>query len=407
MLSQRKPKKWSKADQEWFDPYGVWQPEIKKWMEFGFTVREAIAWRDFNVMPLKALKFVLGGRITPPDPKFIEEDTSISVAISWHDAGFNEDTSFPWRQWNISPTKAKAFVESGLVNPPDFDTFEETGITFSKALSWLNHGFVDWAEKDQVAYYYHEWFLAGLTPSKAKRVRDELIARVEVEFSNGTKPRKKPFSLIFERNEYPDKVKMLDLLTEVIEALPELSKTHIAITAENLIRWRGLKSEEILEAIDHGVQPDDADFGRKHDVRPDQLELLEKIRAVEDILMDWTYARFLLNAGITEKQLNYLVKKGFRLTRIAEAIRIHSLTFNTIIKWAKAGWPVDVLEKDKFGYQQSVLGPWIDTKLDPATAYRWQTYNFTADAAEKWINAGVSDPEIANRRKVAGIEPKS
>ena len=50
---------------------------------------------------------------------------------------------------------------------------------------------------------------------------------------------------------------------------------------------------------------------------------------------------------------------------------------------------------------------WIETKLDPETAYRWKTNYFSAYACEKWIRAGVTDPEIAKRRFRAGIKPKS
>ena len=84
------------------------------------------------------------------------------------------------------------------------------------------------------------------------------------------------------------------------------------------------------------------------------------------------------------------------------------LKIGTVAKWAKAGWQVDDSGWDKNSKRvPPEFVSWISTKLDPTTAHRWKINNFTAEATKKWIDAGVSDPEIANRRKVAGIEPKA
>jgi hypothetical protein len=386
---------------------GIAIEEAIQWEKEGFDFVDAVGWHLWKVEPKTAAQHRKNGVFEAPDERFSYEGLTLDETLKWIDEGFEDfDDAMDWIKWKVSPKNAKKYADAGEYSPDD--EFYEAGLSFADAIKWCEMGFHESENddpQDEDENYWKNWHDAGLKPNQAAVLRTELFKYVERQFDEGMRARQQPFihATIKKAKEF----ELSLLASECSSTLTQLAAAGMKIDAENLFKWRGFSAEMITATVDNGLEPDDAELALELKILPSQLELYEKVKAVEDIFMDSNYAKFLLNAGITEKQFQYLLKKGFRLTRIADAIKIHSLTINTIVKWAKAGWPVDVLEKDKNGHQQSVLGPWIETKLDPKTAYLWKTNNFTAEAAEKWIKAGVTDPEIANRRKLAGIEPKS
>jgi hypothetical protein len=393
--------------------YSRWEEFRKKWLAAdgweacGFSEDEAMEWTEFGVEPGDAKRYKKNGILKPPDANYSWNSIEIEEAIQWVKEGFEcFDDAAEWIEWKVSPKNAKKYKEAGKESPDD--EFRDVGLSFTVAMKWLEQGFHSYEYSDphdEDENYWKNWHDAGLKPNQAAVLRTELFKYIEKQFDEGVRARRKPFLHTIAKKGKEFELSLL--ASECSSTLTQLAAAGMKIDAENLFKWRGFSAEMITATVDNGLEPDDAGEALKLKIHPNQLELFERIKAVEDIFMDSNYAKFLLNAGITEKQFQYLLKKGFRLTRIADAIKIHSLTINTIVKWAKAGWQVDVLEKDKNGHQQSVLGPWIETKLDPETAYRWKKNDFSADDCEKWIKAGITDPEIANRRKVAGIEPKS
>ena len=386
---------------------GIEVEEAIQWEKLGFNLYETVCWFCWDVDPKTAAQYRDKGIVEAPEDEFRDEGLTLEETFKWFDEGFEcFDDAVGWIEWKVSPKNAKKYKDAGK-EPPD-EEFLEVGISLANAMKWLEQGFhsSEYGDpQDEDENYWKNWYDSGFKPNQAAVLRTELFKYIEKQFDEGVRARRKPFiyTTIKEGKEFELSI----LASECSSTLTQLAAAGMKIDAENLFKWRGFSAEMITATVDNGLEPDDAGEALELKIHPNQLELFERIKAVEDIFMDSNYAKFLLNAGITEKQFQYLLSKGFRLTRIADAIKIHSLTINTIIKWAKAGWPVDVLEKDKNGYQQSVLEPWIETKLDPGTAYLWKTNNFTAEATEKWIKAGVTDPEIASRRRVAGIEPKS
>ena len=387
--------------------HGIAVEEAIQWEKEGFTLYEAVCWFCWGVDPKTAAQYRVKGIVEAPEDEFRVEGLTLEETFKWFDEGFEcfADAA-EWIEWKVSPENAKKYKEAGKESPDD--EFRDVGLSFTVAMKWLEQGFHSYEygdPQDEDENYWKNWHDSGFKPNQAAVLRTELYKYIEKQFDEGVRARRKPFlhTTLKKGKEF----ELSLLASECSSTLTQLAAAGMKIDAENLFKWRGFSAEMITATVDNGLEPDDAGEALELKILPNQLELFERIKAVEDIFMDSNYAKFLLNAGITEKQFQYLLSKGFRLTRIADAIKIHSLTINTIIKWAKAGWPVDVLEKDKNGHQQSVLGPWIETKLDPKTAYLWKTNNFSADDCEKWIKAGVTDPEIANRRKVAGIEPKS
>ena len=396
-----------KTPEDEFRYEGFTLEEAIQWEKEGFDLVEAVSWHLWGIDPKSAAQNRENGVSEAPDEQFRDEGMTLEETFKWLDEGFEDfDDAAEWIEWKVSPKNAKKYKEAGKESPDD--EFRDAGLSCTVAMKWLEHGFHSYEYGDPEAEdenYWKNWHDAGFKPNQAAVLRTELSKYIEKQFDEGVRARRKPF--IYTTIKKGKEFELSLLASECSSTLTQLAAAGMKIDAENLFKWRGFSAEMITATVDNGLEPDDADSARELKIHPNQLELFERIKAVEDIFMDSYYAKFLLNVGITEKQFQYLFKKGFRLTRIADAIKIHSLTINTIIKWAKAGWPVDVLEKDKNGHQQSVLGPWIETKLDPKTAYLWKTNNFTAEATEKWIKAGVTDPEIASRRRVAGIEPKS
>jgi hypothetical protein len=383
---------------------GLVLEEAIQWVKEGFEYfDDAAEWIAWGVSPKDAKKYKDAGKELP-DENFRDEGLTLEETFKWFDEGIEDFyVAAEWIAWKVSPKMAKKYRDAGK-EPPDYE-FRDEGLSFTNAMKWQEHGFHSSEyddPKSEDENYWKNWHDAGFKPIEAASMRAKLFEYIKQQFDAGTRVRERQY-----RFGVSKETELTRFTSQCCQSLMQLAAAGMKIDVENLVKWRGFSSEMIIATIDNGLEPDDADLARVLNIHPNQLELFEKVKAVEDIFMDSNYAKFLLNAGITEKQFQYLLKKGFRLTRIADAIKIHSLTINTIIKWAKAGWPVDVLEKDKNGHQQSVLGPWIETKLDPGTAYLWKMNDFSADDCEKWIKAGITDPEIANRRKVAGIEPKS
>jgi hypothetical protein len=385
---------------------GIAIEDAIQWVKEGFDLFEAVCWHLWKVDPKTAVQHRKNGLFEAPDEQFRDAGLTLEETLKWIAEGFEDfDDAMDWIKWKVSPKNAKKYTDAGEYSPDD--EFYEAGLSFADAVKWCELGFeVSKYEDplDEDENYWKNWHDAGFKPNQAAVLRTELFEVIEKQLDE-LYPRQTRIRHWTAKNSKESELS--DIASECVSTLTQLAASGMKIDAENLVKWRGFSAEMITATVDNGLEPDDAELALKLKIQPNQLELYEKVKAVEDIFMDSNYAKFLLNAGITEKQFQYLLAKGYRLTRIADAIKIHSLTINTIIKWAKAGWPVDVLEKDKNGHQQSVLGPWIESKLDPKTAYLWKTNNFTAEATEKWIKAGVTDPEIANRRKVAGIEPKS
>ena len=381
--------------------------EAMLWVNEGFDLVEAVCWYLWEVDPKTAARHRDKGVLEAPDERFIWEGLTLEEAFQWVKEGFEDfDDAAEWIEWKVSPKNAIKYKDAGKELPDE--EFREAGLSFEDAMKWYEHGFYSYGDEDsqiEDGNYWKNWYDAGLNPNQAANLRTELFEFIEKQFEKGTRARQ--VSIRYWNPLQSKESDLSDIAHECLLTLVELAAAGMKMNAENLVKWRGFSAERITATIDYGLGPDDAELAWELNIHPNQLELYEKIKAVEDIFMDSNYAKFLLNAGITEKQFQYLLKKGFRLTRIAEAIKIDSMTIDTIIKWAKAGWQVDVIEKDEHGNQQSLLGPWIETKLDPETAYRWKTNYFSAYACEKWIRAGVTDPEIAKRRFRAGIKPKS
>jgi len=394
-----------KPPEDEFRYEGFTLEEAIQWEKEGFDFVEAVPWQLWKVEPKTAAQHRKNGVFEAPDEKFRDEGLTLDETLKWIDEGFEDfDDAMDWIKWKVSPKNAKKFTDAGEYFPDD--EFYEAGLSFADAIKWCELGFHESEyddPQDEDENFWKNWHDAGFKPNQAASLRTELFEVIEKQIDE-LYPRQTRIRHWPAKNSKESELS--DIASECVSTLTQLAASGMKIDAENLVKWRGFSAEMITATVDNGLEPDDAELALELKIQPNQLELYEKVKAVEDIFMDSNYAKFLLNAGITEKQFQYLLSKGFRLTRIADAIKIHSLTFNTIIKWAKAGWQVDVLEKDKNGHQQSVLGPWIETKLDPGTAYLWKTNNFTAEDTEKWIKAGVTDPEIANRRKLAGIEPK-
>ena len=386
---------------------GIAVEEAIQWEKEGFTLYEAVCWFCWGVDPKTAAQYRVKGIVEAPEDEFRVEGLTLEETFKWFDEGFEcFDDAVGWIEWKVSPKNAKKYKDAGKELPDE--EFREAGLSFEDAMKWYEHGFYSYGDEDsqiEDGNYWKNWYDAGLNPNQAANLRTELFEFIEKQFEKGTRARQ--VSIRYWNPLQSKESDLSDIAHECLLTLVELAAAGMKMNAENLVKWRGFSAERITATIDYGLGPDDAELAWELNIHPNQLELYEKIKAVEDIFMDSNYAKFLLNAGITEKQFQYLLKKGFRLTRIAEAIKIDSMTIDTIIKWAKAGWQVDVIEKDEHGNQQSLLGPWIETKLDPETAYRWKTNYFSAYACEEWIRAGVTDPEIAKRRFRAGIKPKS
>ena len=456
---------WSEFEKEWFAAeHGIFQ-DPEEWEIYGFSLSEAIEWATLGVEPGDANRYRKNGTLNTPDERFLLNGIEIDEAIQWEREEFNWYEAVRWFFWDVDPKTAAQYRDKGIVEAPE-DEFRDEGLTLEETFKWFDEGFecfddaagwiewkvspknakkykdagkeppdeeflevgislanaVKWLEQgfhsseygdpqDEDENYWKNWYDAGLTPSAACRVRDNLVemAATGAYGARGT-------FLDHHGYELPGselQQRRLDVLRQALQTLPELARARVPISAENLIKWRNFKVKGILDAIDHGVEPEDAHKLISREIPLDQVDLYEKIKLYEMQRSSTereasSTAAELIYRGVSAQQLNLFIKKDLDLSRILWVMDMDKLKIGTVAKWAKAGWQVDDSGWDKNSKRvPPEFVSWISTKLDPTTAHRWKMNNFTAEATKKWRDAGVSDPEIANRRKVAGIEPKA
>ena len=392
---------------------GIEVEEAIQWEKLGFNLYETVCWFCWDVDPKTAAQYRDKGIVEAPEDEFRDEGLTLEETFKWFDEGFEcFDDAVGWIEWKVSPKNAKKYKDAGK-EPPD-EEFLEVGISLANAVKWLEQGFhsSEYGDpQDEDENYWKNWYDAGLTPSTACRVRDKLVelAATGAYGARGT-------FLDHHGYELPGselQQRRLDVLRQALQTLPELTQARVPISAENLIKWRNFKVKGILDAIDHGVEPEDAHKLISREIPLNQVDLYEKIKLYE-IRRGSTEreasstAAELIYRGVSAQQLNLFIRKDLDLSRILWVMDLDKLKISTVAKWAKAGWQVDASGWDKNSKRvPPEFVSWISTKLDPTTAYLWKSNNFTPEVVQDWLGAGVTDPEIAKRRTNAGIHPKS
>ena len=204
------------------------------------------------------------------------------------------------------------------------------------------------------------------------------------------------------------------LLAKVTDGGRNLRSAGLEPTADNVIKWGTLPSEDILDAIDRGF-PSAEEFLKYGDYFKDYDEVLE--------------------ASDSEMKLRV---EGFTAKEIDE-LQTNQVKLETAIEWHRAGIPIALIQNwaqtnapklksqledpsalrwAQLGFNPSQLQAWRDAKLtikdarqfltnefDIEIALEWVAKDFTLRTATTWFKAGVITPSKAKSWEAANIFP--
>jgi hypothetical protein len=305
-------------------------------------------------------------------------------AMAWRKAGFkiDEDDIDGWLEWGCGAEDAAQFVQQGEKLAPRMG-WKEIGIGIADAFYFERHDFT-YYEHFTARHFIGTWLPTDFSPSKIVELRDGLLrehAQLEM-FHQANLSRLKQE----DRTEF-----FWGWLPRMFEVLKSVG---LPITVENLKKYWGLSSKEILNVIDSGGKP-----GVAADVVR-QGGSVSKLGIIERLLesgMDTAAATLLTQQGFLLKHLKRVEKKGDTL---------RSLGWLTQLFEADLGVKVDeALEWLDVEATVSQCKMWRQKDFSPEEAAKWSNEGFQPELAGRWRDAGVASPVTAKRRRDAGLNP--
>ena len=354
-----------------------------KWVEAGFDYDSASAWIVSGFSFAQACKWTKAGLDEVDASIWISQSvTEPAIANSWLQNGFTAETAEEWLKWKIMPVDAKKFVDAGLYAPGG--EYTEAGISFSSAMSWISKGFES-EEYDgmEESDYWKFWHDAGFTPDLAELLHTKIEESISWCNEKDIHPRG------FDRYSFWSVQKVLK--EQLVSSVTELSKAGLALTIENLIKWRGVTAKVILASIDNQIDPDKAYELGEVALAPYSKPIHDLLRETKSTSMPQEFT----HRGMTEKDLKKLLELHYDLDDIVRVMSDSKIDGPVLLKWATNGWRVT---------QRGFL-PWYAEGFVPQLASVWNSHGFDAVLARAWIKAGVKDPEAARRRSAVGISP--
>ena len=337
---------------------GVGFEEIIKWLNSDCLIEEAEQWSDL----------------------FDEFET----AMAWREAGFDleRDRLESWLEWGCSAEDAAQFVQQGEKLAPRMG-WKEIGIGIADAFYFERHDFT-YYEHFTARHFIGTWLPTDLSPSKIVELRDGLLrehAQLEM-FHQANLSRLKQE----DRTEY-----FWGWLPRMFEVLKSVG---LPITVENLKKYWGLSSKEILNVIDSGGKPGVAADVVRQGGSVSKLGIIERLLEAG---MDTAAATLLTQHGFLLKHLKRVEKKGDTL---------RSLGWLTQLFEADLGVKVDeALEWLDVEATVSQCKMWRQKDFSPEEAAKWSNEGFLPETASRWRDAGVDSPVTAKRRLDAGLNP--
>ncbi len=332
--------------------------QIVHWLSWGCPVTEVVNWVDVT--------------------------RSYKMAMKWREAGFppDEDTGI-WISWGCSPNTASKYLEQGISYPPGTD-YKKLGISLRDAIYFDSNDFSS-IDGEVGRYNIRTWLPSRLSPEHIVRLRDEIDEREDT----------------FEELHYRSRSRQSDgdRLGDFWEFLPkqfeQLNALGLHITVENLQKYWGLSSDEILKVIDVGGSPGVAADLIRRGASVGKMGVVER----------------LLNLGVQQELATSLATRGFLVKHLkqietkGDALAILD-RLGDVLGWLEEGATVEDaipwLEVEGPAYQ---IRSWSKQGFASREAANWAQEGFTSEDAKLWRDSGVDSPVVAKRRREAGIQP--
>jgi hypothetical protein len=306
----------------------------------------------------------------------------VEEALAWRDAGFSPDESRDWADWECTAAEAAAARDAGDGFCPDLD-FKKFGFGFKDA-AFLNNQDFEPYEDEGPECYIGTWLPSGLTLPEIVRLRTELTNRRDV------------FDNLHRQSQ--TRLKYEERTDDIWEALPvqfeELKATGLAVNTANLEKYWGLKSKEILKAIDAGGALGVAASVIRQGGSVSKLGMIERLL---DLGLGQPSATLIAQRGLLVKHLKQIEKNGnthASLRWLAQALETDSsLRVEEAMVWLEAESTV------------SQVKAWRAHGFSAQDAAKWSNEGFQPDLASRWRDSGVSSPTVAKRRRDAGLYP--
>jgi hypothetical protein len=360
------------------------QEQLVKWLSSDFSTEDASAW--------------------------LEWFDNFEDAVAWRDVGFTPENESigEWIEWGCSPVEASSAMKKGLETVPEL-RFRELGFSLEDAVFFelqnmtAYDGDVGW---NMVEY----WVTSGLSPLQIVELRNQVVAQEsEFEFVHSTSQTREDFC---------------DWTVEPYEALPlmfeVLRKARLPITAENLRKFWGLTSKEILRLIDAGGDVEHGAQLCRLGIAPSKAALFKKMSALG---VPDSVASTLIRRGFLQKYLSLrngdrefrdVAERLVSLLWVDESMTIEvaygwldlRLDRTSVRNWLEKGISGAIaLQWARAGFSPVEARNWLDGGIDPKIAIQWHKEGLTVRECKSWIDAGIKSPVIAKRRKDAGIKP--
>ena len=363
--------------------------EIKEWGSL-FDVSEAIIWKNAGFDADHANHWF---------DLLLEDDglVDIEVAKEWKQVGFTSENYQDWSGWSKNPKEIKTNLELNgetIDNIPAPElSFRDLGFNLSESIrlskAQFETDFTGSESKDCI----NNWMAGGLNV-------DELIAlKLQVAEMNS----------VFEEKHHECRGKIKDwkpnFATHLPKVLSAIREVGLPITRDNLLRYWGLSEAQILKAIDMGA---DVDFARDINFASNLVRngiSASKVKVVEYLVsngVEEETALELTKRGFSIGAVEKIEKNGYFLTALIDAAqKLKPLKVDAVVNWLL----VDI-GSSKYAWLNRIA-EWHNLGFTPENAAQWYREEFSAKDAKAWVESGAKTPAIANRRKAAGISPKT
>lgn len=302
-------------------------------------------------------------------------------AAAWIEAGIEPEYVSWWEEWGVSASEALEMVldEPSLRiygNLPN-TSFKNLGFTLEDARELvkvgidIDYGQMGWAE---------DWASTRLT---AKEIV-EFVKEIKLHWAE----MKEVVSGRWVRWHSPKDEDIWEFSRVTLGALKEIG---LDLSIDSLKKYLCLSRPQILNAIDAGLNLDLAGRlpreGVPHGKEELAAELVSRGLGPSEVSL-------LLEKGFSEKHLATIDRRGVtveKLWYVAKKSKCKSL--DEVIKWSASSAHSDDIDA------------WIDLKIGVTSVAEWTRVGFRATSARLWIESGVTNPDVAARRRDAGIRP--
>lgn len=404
--------------------------EAQVYLRLGCTLVEAVAW--IGTDPDVAAEWIrLGfgpeapdewpGR-TPSEAVLLRELRD-GVEGRYHDAvvrALSDPTDrLLWSQWSTSLVDVAAvlqrwLVQRGSIPEPPGPEWKAAVSDLAVALQWSEEGF----EADAV----RQWIELGCDLGLATRFQ---IWEIEPEavrrwVESGAKP-----------DAVADAAD-LGAAERLRSTDPrELVQAGASLSTESLVRWAGLTTDQLLDAVDSGYEgaEDYLDFG----LAGISAEWLERTRQEGTTEPSDIHLSFLAEQrGLRPDEVHRYVNSGVPVAEIA-VFSDARIPPGDAAKWVQAGLSAEEAESwiqvgvraarkaeawKRYGVRPAQARQWIELGIETVKDVRpWLDASFSAKAAKQWVEVGMPPseavawakakvpPPVAARRRAAGLRP--